>query len=49
MLGEDEDADDGEVIVPSRRWSGLGPGEAGGSIARECRLDLLVDELEGTG
>ena len=49
MLGEDEDADDGEVIVPPRRWSGLGPGEAGGSMARECRLDLLVDELEGTG
>ena len=50
MLGENEDADDGEVIVPSRRWSGLGPGEAGGSMARECRLDLVVvDELEGTG
>ena len=49
MLGEDEDADD-EVIVPSRRWSGRGPGEAGGSMARECRLDLVVvDELEGTG
>ena len=27
--GEDEDADDDEVIVPSRRWSGRGPGEAG--------------------
>ena len=49
MLGEDEDADDDDVIVPSRRWSGRGPGEAGGSMARECRLDLLVDELEGTG
>ena len=26
--GEGEDADDDEVIVPSRRWSSLGPGEA---------------------
>ena len=32
--GEGEDADDDEVIVPSRRWSGLGPGEVG-SMARE--------------
>jgi hypothetical protein len=30
VLGEGEDADvDGEVIVPSRRWSGCGPGERG--------------------
>ena len=29
MLGEDEDVDDDEVIVPSRRWSGHGSGEAG--------------------
>ena len=49
MLGEDEDADDDDAIAPPRRWSGRGPGEAGGSIARVCRLDLLVDELEGTG
>ena len=28
VLGEDADADD-DVIVPSRRWSGRGPGEAG--------------------
>ena len=27
--GEDTNADDDEVIVPSRRWSGGGPGEAG--------------------
>ena len=33
VLGEDEHADavdDDEVIVPSRRWSGRGPGEAAG-------------------
>ena len=47
--GEEADADDGEVIVLSKGWSGLGLGEAGGSIARECRLYLLVYELEGTG
>ena len=47
--GEEADADDGEVIVLSKEWSGLGPGEAGDSMARECRLDLLVYELEGTG
>lgn len=43
--GEDADADaDGDgVIVPSRRWSDLGPGEAG-SMRRVCRLDLGVDE-----
>ena len=29
MLGEDGDADDDEVIIPSRRWSGRGPDEAG--------------------
>ena len=30
VLGEGEDAyaDDDDVIVPSRRWSGRGPGEA---------------------
>jgi len=45
VLGEGEDADvDDDVIVPSRRWSGRGPGEAGGSMSRECRLDLVVDE-----
>jgi len=33
------------VIVPCRRWSGRGPGEAGSIIPRECRLDV---ELEGT-
>lgn len=32
--GEDSDADDDEVVVPSRRWSGRGPGEAG-SMSRE--------------
>ena len=32
--GEDVDVDDDEVIDPSRRWSGRGPGEAGGSLAR---------------
>lgn len=41
--GEEADADDDEVIVPSRRGSGRGPGEAG-SMPRECRLDLVVDE-----
>ena len=41
--GEDTDADDDEVIVPSGRWSGRGPGEAG-SMRRECRLYFLVDE-----
>jgi len=48
VLGEDEDVDvdDGdEVIVPSSRWSGRGPGEAGSIMPRECRLDF---ELEGT-
>ena len=48
VLGEDEDADvdgDDEVIVPSRRWSGRGPGEAGSIMPRECRLYF---ELEGT-
>ena len=45
VLGDDEDtdADDDEVIVPSRRWSGHGPGDAG-SMPRECRLDFVVDE-----
>ena len=33
--GEDTDADDDDkVIVPSRRWSGHGPGDAG-SVPRE--------------
>ena len=41
--GEATDADDDEVIVPSGRWSGRGPGEAG-SMRRECRLYFLVDE-----
>ena len=41
--GEDADADVDEVIVPSRKWSGREPGEAG-SVLRECRLDLVVDE-----
>jgi len=39
-----EDVDD-DVIVPSRRWSGRGLGEAGSKMPRECRLDF---ELEGT-
>ena len=41
--GEDADADGDKVIVPSRRWSGHGPGDAG-SMPRECRLDCVVDE-----
>ena len=41
--GEDADADDDDVIIPSRRWSGRGPGEAG-TMPGECRLDLVVDE-----
>ena len=48
VLGEDEDADvddGGGVIVPSRRWSGRGPGEAGSIMPREYPLDF---ELEGT-
>ena len=32
--GEDTEVDDDEVIVPFRRWSGRGPGEAG-SMPRE--------------
>jgi len=43
--GEDADPDDDDVIVPSKRWSGRGPGEPGGIMPRECRLDF---ELEGT-
>jgi len=48
VLGEDEDADvdDGDdVIVPSRRWSGRGLGDATSIMPRECHLDF---ELEGT-
>ena len=41
--GQDADVNDDEVIAPSRRWSGRGPGEAG-SMPGECRLDLVVDE-----
>ena len=41
--GEDTDADDNEVIIPSRRWSGRGLGDAG-SMPKECRLDFVVDE-----
>ena len=32
--GEDTDADDDEVIIPSKRWSGRGLGEVG-SMPRE--------------
>ena len=32
--GEDTDVGDDEVIVPSNRWSGCGPSEAG-SMPRE--------------
>ena len=41
--GENTDADDDEVIIPSRRWSGHGPCDAG-SMPRECRLNFVVDE-----
>jgi len=38
VLGESQDADaDDDVIVPSSRWSGRGPGEAGSSMPREYR------------
>ena len=45
VLGDDEDtdADDDDVIVPSRRWSGRGPGEAG-TMPGGCRLDFVVDD-----
>ena len=51
MLGESEDvdADDDEVTEPSRRWSGRGPGEAVGSLARECRLDWLLMSFKERG
>ena len=46
MLGGSQDADaQDDVIVPSRRWSGRGPGDAGSIMPREYRLDF---ELEGT-
>ena len=49
MLGESEDVDaDDEVIDPSRR-SGRGPGEAGGSLATECRLDWLLMSFKERG
>jgi len=41
VLGEGKDADaDDDAIVPSRRWSGRGPGEAGSIMPREYRLDF---------
>ena len=46
--GEDADVDDDGVIVPSRRWSGHGPGEAG-VVCLESIFRLAIDELEGTG